>query len=133
MGKLTLSPHIKQSIYKALVTVNDRAFSLITVFAISACITMLDAAFSISDRMNTLGYAFVALAVLVISTTLSSTCKGSRWLRLFSATICVFLWLFVAQLGGVFTSGVAIYSAVFYAVLFWSKINLLGVFLNARK
>lgn len=133
MGKLTLSPDIKQSIYKALVTVNDRAFSLITVFAISACITMLDAAFSISDRMNTLGCAFIALAVLVISTTLSSTCKGSRWLRLFSATICVFLWLFVAQLGGVFTSGVAIYSAVFYAVLFWSNINLLGVFLNARK
>jgi apolipoprotein N-acyltransferase len=133
MGKLTLSPDIKQSIYKALVTVNDRAFSLITVFAISACITMLDAAFSISNRMNTLGYAFVALAVLVISTTLSSTCKGSRWLRLFSAAICVFLWLFVAQLSGVFTSGVAIYSAVFYAVLFWSKINLLGVFLNARK
>ena len=133
MGKLTLSPHIKQSIYKALVTVNDRAFSLITVFAISACITMLDVAFSISDKMNTLGYAFIALAVLVISTTLSSTCKGSRLLRLFSATICVFLWLFVAQLSGVFTSGVAIYSAVFYAVLFWSNINLLGVFLNARK
>lgn len=133
MGKLTLSPYIKQSIYKALVTVNDRAFSLITVFAISACITMLDVAFSISDKMNTLGYAFIALAVLVISTTLSSTCKGSRWLRLFSATICVFLWLFVAQLSGVFTSGVAIYSAVFYAVLFWSNINLLGVFLNARK
>ncbi len=133
MGKLTLSPHIKQSIYKALVTVNDRAFSLITVFAISACITMLDVAFSISDKISTLGYAFVALAVLVISTTLSSTCKGSRLLRLFSATICVFLWLFVAQLSGVFTSGVAIYSAVFYAVLFWSNINLLGVFLNARK
>lgn len=133
MGKLTLSPDIKQSIYKALVAVNDRAFSLITVFAISACITMLDVAFSISDKMSTLGYAFVALAVLVISTTLSSTCKGSRLLRLFSATICVFLWLFVAQLSGVFTSGVAIYSAVFYAVLFWSNINLLGVFLNARK
>lgn len=133
MGKLTLSPYIKQSIYKALITVNDRAFSLITVFAISACITMLDVAFSISDKMSTLGYAFTSLAVLVISTTLSSTCKGSRLLRLFSATICVFLWLFVAQLSGVFTSGVAIYSAVFYAVLFWSNINLLGVFLNARK
>ena len=133
MGKLTLSPDIKQSIYKARVTVKDRVFKLITVFAISACITMLDVAFSISDKMSTLGYAFIALAVLVISTTLSSTCKGSRLLRLFSATICVFLWLFVAQLSGVFTSGVAIYSAVFYAVLFWSNINLLGVFLNARK
>ncbi len=132
MGQF-FSSEVKSKVYKALLKVNDRAFSLITLFSISASITMLDAYFNLTSKMNTLCYAFAALSVLVITTILSSCSKWSKLFRIVSATICVFLWLFVAKLSGVLSSDNVLYSAVFYAVLFWSNINLLGVFLNARK
>ena len=123
---------VKLKLYQALSKVNDRAFSLITIFSISACITLLDAVLNITNKFNNLVFAFSALAALVVCTILSST-TGNRALRIISATLCIFLWLFVAQLSGVFQSAVFLYSAIFYAVLFWSNINLLGVFLHKPK
>ena len=123
---------VKLKLYQALSKVNDRAFSLITIFSISACITLLDAVLNITNKFNNLVFAFSALAALVVCTILSSI-TSNRALRIISATLCIFLWLFVAQLSGVFQSTVFLYSAIFYAVLFWSNINLLGVFLHKPK
>jgi hypothetical protein len=118
--------------YKALSKVNDRAFSLITIFSISTCITALSWMLKIQDKIS-LTYAFIALVCLVVSTILSSAFHTTKWLREVSATLCMFLWLFVANLSGVLQNSNAVYAAAFYAVLFWSNINLLGVFLNGRK
>ena len=123
---------MKSKLYKALSKVNDRAFSLITIFSISVCITALSWMLKISDKVS-LTYAFVALVGLVLSTVLSSAFHSTKWLREVSATLCMFLWLFVANLSGVLQNSNAVYAAAFYAVLFWSNINLLGVFLNGRK
>ena len=86
----------------------------------------------LSDKVS-IPYAFAALVALVVSTILSSAFHAKRWLRELSATLCMFLWLFVANLSGVLQDSNAVYAAAFYAVLFWSNINLLGVFLNGRK
>lgn len=131
MGKLP-SNEMKSKMYKALSKVNDRAFSLITIFSISTCITALSWMLKIQDKIS-LTYAFIALVGLVLSTILSSAFHTTKWLREVSATLCMFLWLFVANLSGVLQNSNAIYAAAFYAVLFWSNINLLGVFLNGRK
>lgn len=131
MGKL-LSNEMKSKLYKALSKVNDRAFSLITIFSVSVCITALSWMLKLSDKVS-LTYAFVALIGLVVSTILSSAFHTTKWLREVSATLCMFLWLFVANLSGVLQNSNALYAAAFYAVLFWSNINLLGVFLNGRK
>lgn len=132
MGKLKIQ-EMKVKAYKALTHVNDRAWSLITIFSMSVSITTLDILFNITNRLSSLTYAFIALATLVISTILSSACKSPIWFRKLSAVICVFLWLFVAKLSGVLQSANMLHLATFYAVLFWSNINLLGVFLNGRK
>lgn len=118
--------------YKALLKVNDRAFSLITIFSVSVCITALSVMLKLSDKVS-IPYAFAALVALVVSTILSSAFHAKKWLRELSATLCMFLWLFVANLSGVLQNSNALYAAAFYAVLFWSNINLLGVFLNGRK
>lgn len=131
MGKLSRD-EMKSKMYKALSKVNDRAFSLITIFSISTCITALSWMLKIQDKIS-LTYAFVALVGLVLSTILSSAFHSTKWLREVSATLCMFLWLFVANLSGVLQNSNAVYAAAFYAVLFWSNINLLGVFLNGRK
>lgn len=131
MGKLSRD-EMKSKMYKALSKVNDRAFSLITIFSISTCITALSWMLKIQDKIS-LTYAFVALVGLVLSTILSSVFHTTKWLREVSATLCMFLWLFVANLSGVLQNSNAVYAAAFYAVLFWSNINLLGVFLNGRK
>lgn len=131
MGKLS-SDEMKSKMYKALSKVNDRAFSLITIFSISTCITALSWMLKIQDKIS-LTYAFIALVGLVLSTILSSAFHTTKWLREVSATLCMFLWLFVANLSGVLQNSNAVYAAAFYAVLFWSNINLLGVFLNGRK
>lgn len=131
MGKLT-SDKMKAEAYKALSKVNDRAFSLITIFSVSVCITALSVMLKLSDKIS-IPYAFAALVALVVSTILSSAFHATKWLRELSATLCMFLWLFVANLSGVLQNSNAIYAAAFYAVLFWSNINLLGVFLNGRK
>ena len=131
MGKLS-SNEMKSKMYKALSKVNDRAFSLITIFSTSVCITALSWMLKLSDKVS-LTYAFVALIALVVSTILSSAFHSTKWLREVSATLCMFLWLFVANLSGVLQNSNAVYAAAFYAVLFWSNINLLGVFLNGRK
>lgn len=131
MGKLSCD-EMKIKLYKALSKVNDRAFSLITIFSISVCITALSWMLKLSDKVS-LTYAFVALIGLVLSTILSSAFHSTKWLREVSATLCMFLWLFVANLSGVLQNSNAVYAAAFYAVLFWSNINLLGVFLNGRK
>ena len=131
MGKLT-SNEMKANLYKALLKVNDRAFSLITIFSVSVCITALSVMLKLSDKVS-IPYAFAALVALVVSTILSSAFHAKKWLRELSATLCMFLWLFVANLSGVLQNSNAVYSAAFYAVLFWSNINLLGVFLNGRK
>lgn len=131
MGKLSCD-EMKSKMYKALSKVNDRAFSLITIFSISTCITALSWMLKIQDKIS-LTYAFIALVGLVLSTILSSAFHTTKWLREVSATLCMFLWLFVANLSGVLQNSNAIYAAAFYAVLFWSNINLLGVFLNGRK
>jgi len=131
MGKLP-SNEMKSKLYKALSKVNDRAFSLITIFSVSVCITALNLTFKLSDKLS-LSYAFAALVALVVSTILSSAFHNKKWLREVSATLCMFLWLFVANLSGVLQNSNALYAAAFYAVLFWSNINLLGVFLNGRK
>lgn len=131
MGKLT-SNEMKAKMYKALLKVNDRAFSLITIFSVSVCITALSVMLKLSDKVS-IPYAFAALVALVVSTILSSAFHAKRWLRELSATLCMFLWLFVANLSGVLQNSNALYAAAFYAVLFWSNINLLGVFLNGRK
>jgi hypothetical protein len=123
---------MKSKMYKALSKVNDRAFSLITIFSISTCITALSWMLKIQDKIS-LTYAFIALVCLVVSTILSSAFHTKKWLREVSATLCMFLWLFVANLSGVLQNSNAVYAAAFYAVLFWSNINLLGVFLNGRK
>lgn len=123
---------MKSKMYKALSKVNDRAFSLITIFSISTCITALSWMLKLSDKVS-LTYAFVALIALVVSTILSSAFHSTKWLREVSATLCMFLWLLVANLSGVLQNSNAVYAAAFYAVLFWSNINLLGVFLNGRK
>lgn len=130
MGKLSQT---KLNLAKALSKVNDRAFSLITIFSVSVSVTMLDIMFNLTNKINNLYTAFIALAVLVVVTIISSCSDKAKSLRIIGASICVFLWLFVANLSGVLHSGVWLHSAVFYAVLFWSNINLLGVFLNARK
>lgn len=131
MGKLT-SDEMKAKMYKALLKVNDRAFSLITIFSVSVCITALSVMLKLSDKVS-IPYAFAALVALVVSTILSSAFHAKKWLRELSATLCMFLWLFVANLSGVLQNSNALYAAAFYAVLFWSNINLLGVFLNGRK
>lgn len=131
MGKLSCD-EMKSKMYKALSKVNDRAFSLITIFSISTCITTLSWMLKIQDKIS-LTYAFIALVCLVVSTILSSAFHTTKWLREVSATLCMFLWLFVANLSGVLQNSNAVYAAAFYAVLFWSNINLLGVFLNGRK
>lgn len=131
MGKLSRD-EMKSKMYKTLSKVNDRAFSLITIFSISTCITALSWMLKIQDKIS-LTYAFIALVGLVLSTILSSAFHTTKWLREVSATLCMFLWLFVANLSGVLQNSNAIYAAAFYAVLFWSNINLLGVFLNGRK
>ena len=131
MGKLA-SNEMKAKTYAALSKVNDRAFSLITIFSVSVCITALNLTFKLSDKLS-LSYAFAALVALVVSTILSSAFHNKKWLREVSATLCMFLWLFVANLSGVLQNSNALYAAAFYAVLFWSNINLLGVFLNGRK
>ena len=123
---------VKLKLYQALSKVNDRAFSLITIFSVSVCITALGWMLKLSDKVS-LTYAFVALVGLVLSTILSSAFHSTKWLREVSATLCMFLWLFVANLSGVLQNSNAVYAAAFYAVLFWSNINLLGVFLNGRK
>ncbi len=131
MGKLAAN-EMKANLYKALLKVNDRAFSLITIFSVSVCITALSVMLKLSDKVS-IPYAFAALVALVVSTILSSAFHAKRWLRELSATLCMFLWLFVANLSGVLQNSNAVYAAAFYAVLFWSNINLLGVFLNGRK
>ncbi len=131
MGKLA-SNEMKAEAYKALLKVNDRAFSLITIFSVSICITALSVMLKLSDKVS-IPYAFAALVALVVSTILSLAFHAKRWLRELSATLCMFLWLFVANLSGVLQNSNALYAAAFYAVLFWSNINLLGVFLNGRK
>lgn len=131
MGRLSRD-EMKSKMYKALSKVNDRAFSLITIFSISTCITALSWMLKIQDKIS-LTYAFIALVCLVVSTILSSAFHTTKWLREVSATLCMFLWLFVANLSGVLQNSNAVYAAAFYAVLFWSNINLLGVFLNGRK
>ena len=131
MGQF-ISDEMKQKIYKIVTHTNDRAFSLITIFSISTCITALSWMLKIQDKIS-LTYAFVALVGLVLSTILSSVFHTTKWLREVSATLCMFLWLFVANLSGVLQNSNAVYAAAFYAVLFWSNINLLGVFLNGRK
>ncbi len=131
MGKLA-SNEMKAEAYKALLKVNDRAFSLITIFSVSVCITALSVMLKLSDKVS-IPYAFAALVALVVSTILSLAFHAKRWLRELSATLCMFLWLFVANLSGVLQNSNALYAAAFYAVLFWSNINLLGVFLNGRK
>ena len=131
MGKLA-SNEMKAKMYSALLKVNDRAFSLITIFSVSTCITALSWMLKIQDKIS-LTYAFIALVGLVLSTILSSAFHTTKWLREVSATLCMFLWLFVVNLSGVLQNSNAVYSAAFYAVLFWSNINLLGVFLNGRK
>ena len=131
MGKLS-SNQMKSKMYKALSKVNDRAFSLITIFSVSVCITALSWMLKLADKVS-LTYAFVALIGLVVSTILSSAFHSTKWLREVSATLCMFLWLLVANLSGVLQNSNAVYAAAFYAVLFWSNINLLGVFLNGRK
>jgi len=123
---------MKAEAYKALSKVNDRAFSLITIFSVSICITALSVMLKLSDKVS-IPYAFAALVALVVSTILSSAFHAKKWLREVSATLCMFLWLFVANLSGVLQNSNAVYAAAFYAVLFWSNINLLGVFLNGRK
>ncbi len=131
MGKLAAN-EMKANLYKALLKVNDRAFSLITIFSVSVCITALSVMLKLSDKVS-IPYAFAALIALVVSTILSSAFHAKKWLRELSATLCMFLWLFVANLSGVLQNSNAVYAAAFYAVLFWSNINLLGVFLNGRK
>ena len=128
MGKQKYQ-NVKSNIYKALSKVNDRAFSLITIFSMSVTVTMLDILFNMTNRVNNICFAFAALAVLVVSTILSGIAKQ---FRVVSAGSCVFLWLFVAQMSGVLYGGTFIYAAIFYAVLFWSNINLLGVLLNTK-
>jgi hypothetical protein len=115
--------------YKALSKVNDRAFSLITIFSMSVTVTILDILFNMTNSLNNVCFAFAALLVLVVSTILSGIAKQFRVL---SAGLCIFLWLFVAQLSGVLYGGVFIYTAFFYAVLFWSNINLLGVLITTK-
>ena len=56
----------------------------------------------------------------------------AKQFRVLSAGLCIFLWLFVAQLSGILYGGVFIYTAIFYAVLFWSNINLLGVLITTK-
>ena len=129
MGKFKFTI-TKNGIYKTLSKVNDRAFSLITIFLMSITITLLDVLFNLTNKIDNLCYAFIALAVLVVSTILSGIAKQ---FRIISAIVCIFLWLFVAHLSGVLSGGIFLYSAIFYAVLFWSNINLLGVLLNAKK
>ncbi len=131
MGKLA-SNEMKAKMYTALLKVNDMAFSLITIFSVSVCITALSVMLKLSDKVS-IPYAFAALVALVVSTILSLAFHAKRWLRELSATLCMFLWLFVANLSGVLQNSNALYAAAFYAVLFWSNINLLGVFLNGRK
>ena len=128
MGKLKHQT-VKSGIYKALSKVNDMAFSLITIFSMSVTVTVLDILFNMTNSVNNVCFAFAALAVLVVSTILSGIAKQFRVL---SAGLCIFLWLFVAQLSGILYGGVFIYTAIFYAVLFWSNINLLGVLITTK-
>ena len=128
MGKLKHQT-IKVILYRALSKVNDRAFSLITIFSMSVTVTILDILFNMTNSLNNVCFAFAALSVLVVSTILSGIAKQFRVL---SAGLCIFLWLFVAQLSGVLYGGVFIYTAIFYAVLFWSNINLLSVLITTK-
>ena len=124
---------LKHKIYSLVSRTNDRAFSLITICFMSTTLTALDFMLNLTNKVDSLLYAFLALGALVVSTLLSSSSKLSNWFRTVSAFLCTFLWLFVAHLSGVLSGSNIFYSSAFYAVLFWSNVNLLGVFINGRK
>lgn len=132
MGKLSRD-EMKQKIYKIVTHTNDRAFSLVTIFVMSIALTAIDLSFHIVQHSANLWFAFSALAVLVVTTIVSSGCKYYNYLREFSAFLCLFLWLYVINLTGALHSSNPWYLSIFYAVLCWSNVNLLGVMINARK
>ena len=78
-----------------------------------------------TNSLNNVCFAFAALLVLVISTILSGIAKQFRVL---SAGLCIFLWLFVAQLSGILYGGVFIYTAIFYTQYYSGLILIFSVF-----
>ena len=132
MGQF-ISREMKQEIYQRVSKINDRAFSLVTIFVMSISLTAIDLSFHFVDKSANLVFAFSALAALVITTIVSSGCKDYNRLREVSAFLCLFLWLYVINLTGALQSNNPWYLSIFYAVLCWSNINLLGVMINARK
>jgi len=124
---------IKQKIYNWLYKPNDRAFSLVTIFMLSICLTYFNYTYSLADKFDNIYIAFAALVCLVISTLLSSIQNLTGYMRKVSAFLCIFLWLFAASLSGALDSNDILSAGSYYTLLFWSNINLLGVLLNGRK
>ena len=123
MGKQEIS----RQLYDLVNTPNDRAFSLVTIFVMSLFIA------SAGTALFTTLTAFIALTLLVVSTILSSLSPVKDGMRKLGAFLCVFLWLFTAQMSGALQSNNMIWTACYYTLLFWSNINLLGVLLNGSK
>lgn len=123
---------IKAGLYTRLVSINDRAFSLVTIFIISFILAYLEPTYHLISHLSDFWWALAALVALVVSTILSTiVSKMSTFFRKFSAFLCLFLWTLVAMLGEALhnnNSGITI--AIYYTILFWSNVNLLGVFLN---
>ena len=90
MGKQKIS----RQLYDLVNTPNDRAFSLVTIFVMSLFIA------SAGTALFTTLTAFVALTLLVVSTILSSLSPVKDGMRKLGAFLCVFLWLFTAQMSG---------------------------------
>lgn len=122
---------IKAGLYTRLVSINDRAFSLVTIFIISFILAYLEPTYHLISHLSDFWWALVALVSLVVSTILSTiVSKMSTFFRTFSAFLCLFLWTLVAMLGEALHNNSGITIAIYYTILFWSNVNLLGVFLN---
>jgi len=61
---------MKQEIYQRVSKINDRAFSLVTIFVMSISLTAIDLSFHFVDKSTNLLFAFSALAALVITSML---------------------------------------------------------------
>lgn len=79
MGQF-ISKEMKQEIYQRVSKINDRAFSLVTIFVMSISLTAIDLSFHFVDKSTNLLFAFSALAALVITTIISSGCKAYNYL-----------------------------------------------------
>ena len=104
-------------------------FPLITIFSMSVTVTMLDILFNMTNSLNNVCFAFGSIVCVGCKAILSGNCKTVQSIK---CRIVYIPMVVLVQLSGVLYGGVFIYTAIFYAVLFWSNINLLGVLITTK-